>query len=132
MGFTESYVDLLEDAREWLERSAGGVRLVVIIKLKEENKPTKLGLIDPSREEDNSRATEESDDSDIERNESTGTDDQAFCSDPASYQDLRRTCKADEWVGPISGFLELWRYEKESSKMKQDGERIVCLLNTLT
>lgn len=24
VGFTESYVDLLEDAREWLERSSGG------------------------------------------------------------------------------------------------------------
>lgn len=105
----------------------GGVRLVVIIKLKEENKPTKVGLINPLREEDNCRTTEESDDSDIERNESI--DDQVFGSDPASYQDLRRTCRADEWVGPISGFLELWRYEKELGKMKQDGERIVCLLN---
>lgn len=123
VGFTESYIDLLEDARQWLEKSDGKVRLVMIVKLQEEKKSTiKSGAINPIREEDNTRQVPEDDDS--ERDNQAAEE---FGSDPASYEDLRISCKTDDWVGPINGFLELWRYDEVSGKMKQDGSRIVCL-----
>ncbi|KAL0632779.1 hypothetical protein Q9L58_008329 [Maublancomyces gigas] len=92
VGFTESYIDLLEDARQWLEKSYGKVRLVMIVKLEEEKKSTiKSGAINPLREEDNTRQVPEDDDSE--------GDNQAveeFGSDPASYEDLRISCKTDD------------------------------------
>lgn len=41
VGFTESYIDLLEDARQWLEKSGGRVKLVTIVKLEERKSTTK-------------------------------------------------------------------------------------------
>lgn len=126
VGFTESYIDLLEDARQWLEKSGGKVRLVMIIKLEEEKKSTiKSSAIDPISEEDNTRQALSEDDDSERDNEATG-DTGEFGSDPASYEDLRVSCKTDDWVGPINGFLEIWRYDEVSGKMKQDGSRIVC------
>lgn len=119
VGFTESYIDLLEDARQWLEKSAGRVRLVTIVKL-EEGKPAGISEEDLPVEEE--EGTWEEEDMSEEEEQGTGQ----FGSDPASYDDLRTTCKADDWVEPITGFLEMWRYDKASGKMKQDGERIVC------
>lgn len=126
VGFTESYIDLLEDARQWLEKSDGKVRLVMIVKLEEEQKSTiiKSGAINPIKEGDNARQMPE-DDEDYEERENQAAEE--FGSDPASYEDLRISCKTDDWVGPINGFLELWRYDRVSGKMKQDGNRIVCL-----
>lgn len=115
VGFTESYIDLLEDARQWLEKSGGRVRLVTIVKL-EEGKLTAKSAGGAMWEEDPP----------VEEEEEEEEESDQFGSDPASYDDLRTTCKADDWVGPITGFLEMWRYDKASGKMKQDGERIAC------
>lgn len=116
VGFSESYTDLLEDARQWLEGSCGGVRLVIVVKLEEVKKGTVVA--GPSEEASNSQPSPGSGDSEQVDNEPG--------SDPASYQELRRSCKVDDWVGPINAFLEVWRYNKSTGKMKQDGERIVC------
>lgn len=127
VGFTESYIDLLEDARQWLEKSGGRVKLVTIVKLEERKSTTKSAEMsaiweeDPPVEEEKSTSEEE----DISEQEEQSSD--QFESDPASYDDLRTTCLTDDWVEPITGFLEMWRYDNASCKMKQDGECIVLL-----
>lgn len=126
VGFTESYADLLEDARQWLEKSGGAVKLVILVKL-EEGKPSMRPTIANSMKEQDDHKQIDSDNSDDPGEEEANADSGQLGSDPDSYQNLRRSCKTDDWVGRITGFLETWRYEEVSGKMVQDGSRIVCL-----
>lgn len=81
VGFTESYIDLLEDARQWLEKNDGKVRLVMIVKLEEEKKSTiKSGAINPMKEGDNTRRVPE--DNDLEEDNQAAEE---LGSDPDSY-----------------------------------------------
>lgn len=112
IGFTESYIDLVEDAKQWLINSAGAVRLVVLIKLAEQRLD---GTSDESIDHDGGSVSSE----DTESVDSAG-------SDPESYQSLLEICRTEDWVGPITGFLEFWRYDPIAVDISMQGTRVVC------
>ncbi|KAL0638039.1 hypothetical protein Q9L58_002975 [Maublancomyces gigas] len=84
--FSQSYEEVLDDTRQWLVRSAGGVRLVVLIYIEEHPIP----------------ALRDDDDDDQHSDDSTD-------SDVAMYQRFYNSCNVDNHVGPLSAFAELYR-----------------------
>lgn len=46
---------------------------------------------------------------------------------PEGYQHWKTECNPDDWVGPITGFLELYRYNRVSKTAEMDGPRFVSL-----
>lgn len=150
VGYSQSYESLREDARHWLLRGHGSIKLVVAVKLTE-------GV----------HAMAESDSAEVEQKEleqraafdlptsgdnghqvldtptiAPETHSPASNASPASaalavQQVVSPTAEehADwfeddpaPWVGPITCFLELYRYDAESKTMYQDGPRYVRFL----
>lgn len=110
VAFTETYADVLEDARYWLVTSAGRVRLVVLVKLTEE-KATPASL--PPDEDDNYHTSTSTPTSDSNSTASV-------TSDPDAYQTIHENTG---FVGHITGFIELWRYDTASASIRLDGVR---------
>lgn len=115
IGFTESYIDIVEDAKQWLINSAGAVRLVGLIKLAEQRLD---GASDESIEVDDHDGGSDS-------SEDTGLVDSAG-SDPESYQSFLEMCRSEDWVGLITGFLEFWPYDPITVDISMQGTRVVC------
>lgn len=47
-------------------------------------------------------------------------------SHPESYQSLLEICRTEDWVGPITGFLEFWRYDPITVDISMQATRVVC------
>lgn len=115
-GFTESYKDLLMDARQWLNQSDGQIRALLLIKLVEQ-KTTEIPpplCLDDRAEDDNYRP----------RPGEPGYE--SLNIDPA-YESLRESTKTEDWVGTLDGFAELWWLNPTTSIMERDGGRVVSV-----
>lgn len=116
VAFSQSYDSVIEDARQWLVRSAGAVQLVVVVKLKEGFHPN----VESGEIQD---AGDPEDDDD---NDDTGSSNYSSeFSTPEGYQRWKTECNPDDWVGPITGFLELYRYNRDTKTAEMDGPRFV-------
>lgn len=86
VGFSQSYTELLDDVHQWLVRSEGRIPLVVLIHIEEHD------ITAPPDSEDEDQHSDDSEASDV-----------------AMYERLRSSCDVDRYVGPLSGFAELYR-----------------------
>lgn len=157
IAFSQSYESVRQDAEHWLLRAQGSVKLVVLVKLFEGSHPEAevdeeeiekkaveqrlaLGVDDKSSE-----AKPDSEDAESpksgrgEHTSQTDADDQEP-DDPASgpspgssqsstnelYDSYFKNPSAT-WVGPITGFIELYRYDAATRCVYQDGLRCVRL-----
>lgn len=116
VAFPQSYDSVIEDARQWLVRSGGAVQLVVVVKLEEGFHPNAEGgeiqeAGDPENDDDDTGSSNYS----------------SEFSTPEGYQRWKTECNPDDWVGPITGFLELYRYNRVSKTAEMDGPRFVSL-----
>jgi len=115
VGVSETYAELIRDARHWLEQTQGEVRVVVLVKVFEtqdyKEKRTAgcgkdvLGV-----------ANADADSSD----DSTGSSYTRHLNYFRTHPDL-----AAAYAGTFSGFVEVWRYSATARAMCQDGARIV-------
>lgn len=106
VAFSQTYDSVVDAARQWIIRSEGQIKLAVVIKLTE-------GPIVPSDNADDSDAS-----SDEEKYGS-----EFSCAD--AYNDFNLHCSPAVWVGPLDGFLELFRYDPVLKTVYQEGARIV-------
>jgi len=115
VGLSESYTDLVRDARHWLEQTKGKVRVVFLIKIYEEPQYSQLrrrpqpatpipDLVDQGESSD------ESSGSSYERKENHFRSSEDLC---------------NRYAGNLSGFIEVWRYSRRQGGMYQDGPRMV-------
>lgn len=113
--FSQSYESVKDYAGQWLLRSEGAVKLVVVIKLFE-------GPIEPPVVPGSEDPTPETNDDDPESPASSVSS--AF-STASGYTNFLNTADPTLWVGPISGFLELYRYDPATKTVYIDGPRYV-------
>ena len=119
VGFTESYDDLVKDAAQWLQRSGGKVRLVILVNIEEDVRSRKARQRSSETQRrireliikfGNAKAKEregiDHGDSDVE-------------SDAELYEDVRSTIMVEDWVGPISATLEVWHMVDDTPKLRQ-------------
>lgn len=86
VGFSQSYAEVLDDVHQWLVRSEGRIPLAVLIFIEEHE------ILAAPDGEENDQHSDDSEDSDV-----------------AMYERLRDSCDVDRYVGPLSGFAELYR-----------------------
>lgn len=106
VAFSQTHDSVVDAARQWINRSEGNIKLAVIIKLTE-------GPIVPSNDADDSDASSQGDKYGSEFS----------CAD--AYNHFNLHCDPALWVGPISGFMELYRYDPVLRTAYQDGPRVV-------
>ena len=116
VGFSETYEDLVEDARLWLEGKEE-VSLVVLVKF-----TVNPGYQCPARglDDEELERLEFPDPADIRVQDFTSTGEYG----PVTYNGL-------QWAGQISeAFMELWRRDPDTGLAFRDGRRRVRLLHT--
>lgn len=106
VAFSQTHDSVVDAARQWIIRSEGNIKLAVVIKLTE-------GPIVPANDADDSDSSSQS--------EKYGSE--FSCAD--AYNDFNLTCNPAVWVGPIVGFMELFRYDPVLKTVCQDGARVV-------
>lgn len=118
-GFSESYQDLVRDASQWLLRSGGRVKLVIIVKVEEDKR--QLNIHQKTEQFKRTRGqlvAKYGDDESREIFETYGIECTPQDSSADLYDVLRPEIAASDWVGSISVFLEVWRL--------RDGEPILA------
>ncbi|KAF8541119.1 hypothetical protein BDD12DRAFT_879388 [Trichophaea hybrida] len=132
VGFSEGYEELVEDAKQWLTKCPRSVQLVVLVKVDEDRK-----VLRKRREEDQKRVNEllwthgtyavrkmlrETHPKDFGDRKDVPTEGDETESEEGLYEMLERDVVADDWVGPLAAYLELWRVvDRQPSRI---GERI--------
>jgi hypothetical protein len=119
VGFTESYDDLVSDAAQWLQKSGGKVRLVILVNIKEDIQSQRVRqrfsearkrirelIIRFGNAKAKDREEIDHEDSDVESNAKL-------------YDDIESTIMAEDWVGPISAKLEVWHLVDGIAKLRQ-------------
>lgn len=122
VAFSQSYDSVVQDAHQWLVRSGGLVQLVVVVKLDEGVYPQVV-------------ADQEETEKEGEEDHDTHTASSIYSSEfssPAGYEHWVAHCDPNDWIGPITGFIELYRYNTVTKKAEMDGSRYVCFHLTIT
>ena len=118
-GFTESYDDLVGDAKQWLQKSSREVRLVILVNIEEDaqvrrakqksnaaRKRTRQLLTQFGTAKAKDREGIDHEDSDVE-------------SDEEMYDDIRSRIVVEDWVGPITATLEVWHMVNGTPQLRQ-------------
>jgi hypothetical protein len=119
VGFTESYSDLVSDAAQWLQKSSGEVRLVILVnieenvqsrRVKQRSSETRKRIRELITEFGNTKAKDREEidhgDSDVE-------------SDSELYKDIRSKIVVEDWVGPITATLEVRHLVDNTPELRQ-------------
>ena len=119
VGFTESYNDLVGDTTQWLQRSGGEVRLVVLVNIKEDIQTRRARQISDEvrrrvRELIKTFGTAKAKD-----REGIDHDDSDVESDAEIYCNIQSAVVVEDWVGPITATLEVWHMANNTSKLRQ-------------
>lgn len=143
VALTQKHETLIEDAKDWLIRSQGMVKVVVLINLHEGPIPTQPTDIDPGNEPKPDQVISVTEDAaEIDHNDADADDltpegpEQAIPPGPTSpatsqsstaqeyVEDLLRD-PPSTWVGPICGTIQLYRYDPNTGTACCDGPKYV-------
>ncbi|KAE8423789.1 hypothetical protein BDV36DRAFT_303180 [Aspergillus pseudocaelatus] len=109
IGFSESYHDLVRDASQWLLRSGGETKVVIIAKIDEDKRQRaihhKTEQFTCTRD---MLVTKYGDAMSQETFDIENTVDGIKNSSPALYKAVKSEVIASDWVGQISVYLEVW------------------------
>ncbi|KAE8168366.1 hypothetical protein BDV40DRAFT_251885 [Aspergillus tamarii] len=109
IGFSESYHDLVRDASQWLLRSGGETKVVIIAKIDEDKRQRaihqKTEQFTCTRD---MLVTKYGDAMSQEAYDVEKTADGIQDSSPALYKAVKSEVIASDWVGQISVYLEVW------------------------
>ena len=126
VGFSQNYAALVDDASQWLCGSEGAVRLVTLVKLDEDT--TTLQDIRKSKAgKKRLRKLAMEFGNEAGRSEFGITDWQhqpKEISDAEQYECLKDKLVVEDWVGPLSAFLEFWVLDASGKAVKR-GNRMV-------
>ncbi|KAF8436721.1 hypothetical protein BGX38DRAFT_61313 [Terfezia claveryi] len=107
VGVSETYVELIRDARHWLEQTQGEVRAVVLIKVFEKQDYKEKHMAGCSKDVLDA-ANDDRDSSD----DSTGSSYTGRLNYFRTHPDL-----VVAYAGTLSGFVEVWRYSATTREM---------------
>lgn len=126
-GFAERYEDLRNDASQWLLRSGGKVRLVVLFKIDEDQRvlqssqkshDTRRRLRKLVRDYGNDFVKTKYG---IESHDDNGAD----ISDAELYDNIRVHIELSDWMGPITARLELWELQDGTPAIRESAVSLV-------
>jgi hypothetical protein len=108
VGFNQSYEALVEDCKQWLQRSEGQIKRCFLINITENDRDgfchaQGVGAL-------NTEASHSKDDDTVT---------------VAALEELYDNIKVDKWVAPFVAFLEEYRYDTQTRRGVPDGPRIV-------
>lgn len=146
VAFSQSYESVLEDARQWLVRSKGAVQLCVIVKIYEHPNRNKeidydeisAKLAEQQRITESFPAEELMDTGHEEASSPEASSSTAAISSSSDSHDETMGSVAERilflqshdehaaWVGPLSGFMELYRLSEDETDIVRDGPTYVC------
>jgi hypothetical protein len=118
-GFMESYDDLVSDAAQWLQKSGGEVRLVILVNIEEDVQSRRV-------RQRSSEARKRIRELTIKFGNAKGKDrngidhgDSDTESDAELYDNVQSAIVVEDWVGPISATLEVWHMVDDTPKLRQ-------------
>jgi hypothetical protein len=113
---------LVSDALQWLTKSQGKVRLVVLVDIKEDiESRTARKKSNKARRRINALMKRFGN---AKAKDRSGIDyDSDATSDDEMYENLKSAIEVEDWVGPIQAKLELWHMV--NGDPRQRGEQIV-------
>jgi len=130
VGFSENYSDLVSDAKQWLEKSRGKTRLVILVNVEEDNKSRKARLSTNEAKrrirdlvarfgnaEGKRREGIDDEVSDVEPDVEPDVEFDAD-SDADLYDEIEAAIVIEDWVGPISATLEVWHMVDRTPKRR--------------
>lgn len=117
VGFTETYADLLSDAKQWLVKKSDEVNIAVIIDIKEDKLARRKVQMTPKAQERLRNliaeyGTEEArlrDDIDSQPEVDSGDE---------MYGEVESVINVDDWVGPLSVSLEIWELNGQTPQQR--------------
>jgi len=118
-GFTESYDDLVSDAAQWLQKSGGEVRLVILVNIKEDVQSRKASQKSSEARKRIRELLTEFGNAKAKNREGIDHEDSDVESDAELYKDVRSTIVVEDWVGPISATLEVWHMVNDTPELRQ-------------
>lgn len=126
VGFSENYAALVDDATQWLCRSEGAVRLMILVKLDEDT----TALQDTRKTnacKQRLRKLAVQFGNEAGKSEFGIIDSQhqpEDIPDAEQYECLKDKLVVEDWVGPLSAFLEFWVLSASGKAVKR-GKRTV-------
>lgn len=119
--FSDSHTDGVSDVEQWLEWSRGQVKVAILITIIEH--PKNINVNTSSINDDGGHGDSKAE----ERERSDRESDNSTPSPGSFYSELESKCVVDEWVGPISAFARVYRYDSNSKSAYMVGDKIVSL-----
>lgn len=128
VAFSQTYESVLEDARQWLVRSDGWVKLCIIIKIYEQpHHRTDAQATSEIVDQQHVDGAASADGASASNSGTTvSTPDDRMASMDGRNHFLKSTDEHSRWVSPLTGFMELYRLSNDESGIVQDGPRYVC------
>ena len=123
VGFSESYPDLLSDAQQWLHKSSGKIRVVVLVDIVEDTKTLQTLQMSKRAQSRIRRLLTQFGTASAKAREGVDHEGPDPESDQEQYDNIEAQIVVEDWVGPISASLEVWHTVDNKPKMR--GERIV-------
>jgi len=118
-GFTESYDDLVSDAAQWLQKSCGEVKLVILVNIEEDIRRQRIGQRSSEVRKRIRELTIKFENAKAKDREGIDHEDSDVESDEELYKDARSATVVEDWVGPISAALEVWYVIDDTPKLRQ-------------
>jgi hypothetical protein len=112
VGLSQPYEDLVSDAKQWLERSGGGVKVVMIVDIRE----ARIRRTDDTKERIKSLVAVYGNDMDVDVPDSEST--------AGLYEEVEHLVRVEDWVGEMEAVLEVWQFSNDKFAKRQ---RIVSL-----
>lgn len=126
VGFSENYAALVDDATQWLCRSEGAVRLVILVKLDEDTTALQdTRKTNACKKRLRKLAVKFGNEAGKSEFGITGSQHQPEdISDAGQYECLKDKLVVGDWVGPLLAFLEFWVLSASGKAVKR-GKRMV-------
>jgi len=118
-GFTESYDDLVGDAAQWLQKSHGKVRLVILVNIEEDVRSRRVRERSSEARKRIRELLTEFGTAKAKDREGIDHEDSDVESDEEFYDNVRSQVVVEDWVGPISATLEVWHMVNGTPKLRQ-------------
>jgi hypothetical protein len=118
-GFTESYDDLVSEAAQWLQKSRGKVRLVILVNIEEDVQSRKARQRSSEARKRKHEFLVKFGNAKAKDREGIDHGDSDVESDEEFYDNARSTIVVEDWVGPISATLEVWHMVNDTPKLRQ-------------
>ncbi|KAJ9214273.1 hypothetical protein DTO166G4_4118 [Paecilomyces variotii] len=118
-GFAEQYEDLRNDAYQWLLRSGGKVRLVVLVDINEDKRVLQSCQESQDARQRLRKLVRDYGNDFVKNKHGIKSYDDTDTSDAELYDNIRAHIIPSDWMGPITARLELWEIQGSTPALRE-------------